>query len=452
MNDRLIGGGGNDTIRGAGGNDNLTGGLGNDSLFGDEDDDTLTIDSADLVVSGGDGIDMVTVNAASGAVTLDITAGLVETVSASTSTSNNRFDATGATWAVAITGGSGNDTIIGGNLADRLTGGSGNDSLIGNDGNDSLTGGLGADSFDGGADNDSLTIENLDTSVVGGLGLDRVTVTGATGAVNLNLTAGQIETVIASSSAFHNTFNASGATWAVSITGGNGNDTLIGGNMKDTLIGGAGNDSLVGNDGDDSLTGGLGADSLDGGADNDSLTIENFDTSVIGGLGLDRVTVTGATGVVSLNLTAGQIETVIASSSAFNNTFNASGATWAVSITGGTGRDTLIGGNLNDTLTGGAGDDLLVGGLGDDRLTGGIGTDTISYQTAGGPVTVNLTTKKTTGAAGADILNTIENVIGSPFADSITGDSLSNLLDGGDLVLGNDTIIGGGGVDSIINA
>ena len=452
MNDRLIGGGGNDTIRGAGGNDNLTGGLGNDSLFGDEDDDTLTIDSADLVVSGGDGIDMVTVNAASGAVTLDITAGLVETVSASTSTSNNRFDATGATWAVAITGGSGNDTIIGGNLADRLTGGSGNDSLIGNDGNDSLTGGLGADSFDGGADNDSLTIENLDTSVVGGLGLDRVTVTGATGAVNLNLTAGQIETVIASSSAFHNTFNASGATWAVSITGGNGNDTLIGGNMKDTLIGGAGNDSLVGNDGDDSLTGGLGADSLDGGADNDSLTIENFDTSVIGGLGLDRVTVTGATGVVSLNLTAGQIETVIASSSAFNNTFNASGATWAVSITGGNGRDTLIGGNLNDTLTGGAGDDLLVGGLGDDRLTGGIGTDTISYQTAGGPVTVNLTTKKTTGAAGADILNTIENVIGSPFADSITGDSLSNLLDGGDLVLGNDTIIGGGGVDSIINA
>ena len=452
MNDRLIGGAGNDTIRGGWGNDNLTGGLGNDSLFGDEDNDSLTIDSADLVISGGTGTDTVIANATSGSVTLNVTNALVETVSASSSTSNNRFDATGATWAVVITGGSGNDTIIGGTLADRLTGGAGNDSLVGNEGNDSLTGGLGADSLDGGADNDSLTIDNADINVIGGLGLDRVTVTAATGAVNLNLTAGQIETVVASSSAFHNTFNASGATWAVSITGGSGNDTLIGGNLNDTLVGGAGNDSLVGNGGNDSLTGGLGADSLDGGADNDTLTIENLDTHVFGGAGLDRVTVTGATAAISLNLTTGQIETVLASSSTFDNTFDASGATWAVSITGGSGRDTLIGGNLNDTLTGGAGDDLLIGGLGDDRLTGGIGTDTISYQTSGGPVTVNLTTKKTTGAAGTDTLNTIENVIGSLFADTITGDLLNNLLDGGDLILGDDTILGGGGIDSIINA
>ncbi|MFO1005163.1 MAG: choice-of-anchor D domain-containing protein [Planctomycetaceae bacterium] len=452
MNDRLTGGGGNDTIRGGWGNDNLTGGLGADQLFGDEDNDSFTIDSDDLVISGGDGIDSVTVNAASGAVVLDVTAGQIESVTATGSVSNNRFDATGATWAVTITGGSGNDTIIGGDLADRLTGGAGNDSLIGNGGNDVLTGGLGVDSFDGGDDNDSLTIDNFDTSVNGGAGLDRVTVTGATGAVNLNLTTGQIETVIASSSAFDNLFDASGAAWAVSITGGSGNDTLIGGNLNDTLTGGAGDDSLVGNGGNDTLTGGLGADAFDGGADNDSLTIDNDDTSVNGGSGLDRVTVTGATGAVNLNLTAGQIETVVASSSTFHNTFDATGATWAVSITGGSGHDTLIGGNLNDTLTGGDGDDLLIGGLGNDRLTGGVGIDTIGYQSASGPVTVNLTTKKTTGAAGADTLSTIENVIGSLFADTITGDLLNNLLDGGDLNVGNDTILGGGGVDSIINA
>ncbi|MFO1007524.1 MAG: calcium-binding protein [Planctomycetaceae bacterium] len=453
MNDRLTGGSGDDTLYGGLGNDSLTGGLGSDWLYGAEDNDSLTIDSADIgKISGDAGIDSVTVNATSGAVTLDLVAALVETVLASTSTANNKFIATGATWAVNITGGAGNDTIMGGNLADKLTGGAGNDSLVGGSGNDTMTGGLGADSFDGGADNDSLTIDNFDTSVVGGLGLDKVTVTGATGAVSLNLTTGQIETVLASASTFNNTFDATGATWAVSITGGTGNDTLIGGNLNDSLIGGAGNDSLVGGTGNDTMTGGLGADSLDGGADNDSLTIDNLDTSVVGGLGLDKVTVTGATGGVSLNLTTGQIETVLASASTFNNTFDATGATWSVNITGGSGNDTLFGGNQNDTLTGGAGDDWLIGNLGNDTLTGGIGTDTIRYSTASGPVTVNLTTKKTSGAAGLDTLSGIENVLGSPFADTITGDLLNNLLDGGDLIPGNDTILGGGGVDSIINA
>ncbi|MFO1007910.1 MAG: calcium-binding protein [Planctomycetaceae bacterium] len=452
MADRLSGGGGGDYMFGSGGNDTLVGGAGADWFFGMEGNDSLTIDGDDVFVNGGDDVDKVTVAAGSGAVTLDLTAGFIETVLASTSTANNKFIATGATWAVNITGGAGNDTIMGGNLADKLTGGAGNDSLVGGSGNDTMTGGLGADSLDGGADNDSLTIDNFDTSVVGGVGVDRVTVTGATGAVSLNLTTGQIETVLASTSMFDNTFDATGATWAVSITGGTGNDTLIGGNLNDSLIGGAGNDSLVGNSGNDTLTGGLGADSLDGGADNDSLTIDNLDTSVVGGLGLDKVTVTGATGAVSMNLTTGQIETVLASASTFNNTFDATGATWSVNITGGSGNDTLFGGNQNDTLTGGAGDDWLIGNLGNDTLTGGIGTDTISYSTASGPVTVNLTTKKTSGAAGLDTLSGIENVLGSPFADTITGDLLNNLLDGGDLIPGNDTILGGGGVDSIINA
>ena len=123
-----------------------------------------------------------------------------------------------------------------------------------------------------------------------------------------------------------------------------------------------------------------------------------------------------------------------------------------MAVTGGSGNDTLIGGLLNDKLTGGAGNDLLIGGDGNDTLSGGDGVDTISYSTASGSVSVNLTTKKSTGAAGNDAIATIENVIGSPFADTINGDLLNNLLDGGDLILGNDTILGAGGIDSIINA
>ncbi|MFO1006697.1 MAG: hypothetical protein U0929_12125 [Planctomycetaceae bacterium] len=452
MNDSLIGGAGDDSLVGQGGNDILTGGLGVDSFDGGEGNDSLTIDNLDTSVVGGVGLDKVTVSGATGGVTLNLTAGLIETVLASSSTFNNTFDATGATWAVSITGGSGNDTISGGNLNDTLNGGAGNDSLVGNGGNDTLTGGLGADAFDGGEGNDSLTIDNLDTSVVGGAGLDKVTVSGATGGVTLNLTTGQIETVLATASTFANMFDATGATWAVSITGGSGNDTIIGGNLNDTLTGGAGDDSLSGGDGNDTLTGGLGADVLIGNGGNDALKFDNLDTSVMGGSGLDTATVTAPTGAVTLNLFTGEIETVSATASTFHNLFDATGATWAVSITGGSGNDTLLGGLMNDKLTGGAGSDLLIGGDGNDTLIGGDGIDTVSYQTATGPVTVNLATKKATGAAGNDTFATIENVIGSPFNDTITGDLLNNLLDGGDAIPGNDTILGGGGVDSIINA
>ena len=123
-----------------------------------------------------------------------------------------------------------------------------------------------------------------------------------------------------------------------------------------------------------------------------------------------------------------------------------------MTITGGSGHDTIIGGLMNDKLSGGAGNDLLVGNGGNDTLTGGDGSDTISYANASAAVDVNLLTKKTTGADGNDTLATIENVIGSMFSDTITGDLLNNLLDGGDGIPGNDTILGGGGVDSIINA
>jgi Ca2+-binding RTX toxin-like protein len=103
-------------------------------------------------------------------------------------------------------------------------------------------------------------------------------------------------------------------------------------------------------------------------------------------------------------------------------------------------------------LTGVSGNDSIVGNSVNDSIVGGEGIDTVSYSTATGSVSVNLTTKRAIGASGTDTLITIENVTGSPFADTITGDLLNNLLDGGDRILGNDTILGGGGVDSIINA
>lgn len=403
------------TLLGGSGNDTLISGLGNDTLDGGTDVDTVSYVQARAGVR---------ISLASAAVQATVGAGNDKLLSV--------------------------ENLAGSAFNDSLTGSAVSNILRGGAGNDTLNGGAGADFLVGEAGNDSLIIDGLDT-VIGGADFDMVTVGVGTGNVYLNLFVAGIETVVATASTGNNWFSAAGANWVVSITGGFGNDTIIGGNLNDRLTGGAGNDSIVGGSGFDTLTGGLGADTLRGESGNDYLVIDSLDT-VSGGTDLDTVIVGVGTGNVNLNLFTGEIETVNATASFGNNTFNASGATWAVSITGGSGNDTIIGGNLNDRLNGGSGDDLLIGNLGNDTLTGGFGTDTISYQTASGPVTVNLTTMKTSGAAGVDTLATIENVIGSRFADTITGDLFNNLLNGGDSILGNDTIIGGGGVDSIINA
>ncbi|MFN7308834.1 MAG: calcium-binding protein, partial [Acetobacteraceae bacterium] len=62
-------------------------------------------------------------------------------------------------------------------------------------------------------------------------------------------------------------------------------------------------------------------------------------------------------------------------------------------------------------------------------------------------VTVSLATGRATGAAGSDTLSGIENVLSGAGNDSLLGDSLANVLDGG---LGNDTLQGGLGDDSLL--
>ncbi|MDD0972561.1 retention module-containing protein [Pseudomonas fontis] len=124
-------------------------------------------------------------------------------------------------------------------------------------------------------------------------------------------------------------------------------------------------------------------------------------------------------------------------------------ANTATTLNGGDGNDVLIGGTGDDFLHGGNGNDLLIGGLGNDLLDGGAGTDTASYASAPSAVTVNLnlTGAQNTGGAGTDTLASIENLIGSDYNDTLTGDNNANLLVGGK---GNDTLVGGGGDDTLI--
>jgi Ca2+-binding RTX toxin-like protein len=433
----LEGGAGADVLNGEGGDDTIAGGAGADSLNAGDGNDTIYFDTADVVVNGAGGVDTARIVNATAAVNLNLLVGSLEVVDASASAYNNRFDATGATWQVKITGGSGHDTIIGGSAGDVLEGGTGNDNITGAGGNDTVRGGHG---------NDTLRIDNLDSVIEGGQGVDIAVLVSAAAAMNINLAVGQIESVDARESTFNNVLNAGDAPWNVTILGGSGNDTITGGQGADLLAGGAGNDSIVGGAGNDSIEGGAGADSLDGGIGNDGFSFDNLDTKVQGGDGTDTAKSTATTGAINLNLFTSKLETVSVAASTHNNVLDASGASWIVNITGGSGNDTIKGGSGNDKLVGGLGNDLIEGGKGNDVMEGGAGIDTISYLSATGSVTVNLTTGQASGAAGTDQIVAFENINGSTFKDTLIGTTGANVIHGGG---GLDIIDGKGGGDSI---
>jgi Ca2+-binding RTX toxin-like protein len=72
-------------------------------------------------------------------------------------------------------GGTGNDTLLGGDGDDRLRGGLGDDVLHGQDGNDRLRGGRGRDTVYGEAGDDRLVVRDGEADVVDcGPGFDRV--------------------------------------------------------------------------------------------------------------------------------------------------------------------------------------------------------------------------------------------------------------------------------------
>ena len=135
------------------------------------------------------------------------------------------------------------------------------------------------------------------------------------------------------------------------------------------------------------------------------------------------------------------------------------GSAMADAMDGSAGNDALYGLAGNDTLNGGAGGDTLEGGMGNDVLNGGGGAaDYASYAGASGAVTVSLstTTAQDTVNAGSDRLLNIEGLIGSVFADRLTGDNLTNVIRGGagaDTIsglAGNDLLQGEGGADVLV--
>ena len=365
---------------------------------------------------------------------------------ANVSTGNASFSGT-----LTLYGAAGDDTLTPGAATSTLYGNDGNDTFVASTSTASGTdtvgffGGAGTDTLDfrgrvAGAGN-KLTIYMDATSTSSG------TPSGKTGgAENLHV-GNDIEVVWASNSGD----TITGSTNGVTLNGGSGDDTFVANAASST-----------------SANGGPGKDVYNGGAGNDWVDYSARATALV--IVMDGKTHSGSAGEQTIINT--DIENCIGGSGDDTITGNASNNY----LKGGAGNDTLYGLDGDDTLEGGAGNDVLYGGNGDDvflfaSATSSLGADTVycgagsndslDFSAATQSVTINLGHGTTsTGVGGGTVFvagsaDDCENAWGGQGANTITGNSLDNILDGNYGAGGStatSTIDGAGGVDTCMNA
>lgn len=226
-----------------------------------------------------------------------------------------------------------------------------------------------------------------------------------------------------------------------------GDDTLSGGKYSDVLAGFDGNDIINGRAGNDSLYGYNGNDIIIGGVGIDSM---------YGGQGTDTVSYATAAVGVTASLVEPTSNTNDAKGDFYDSIENLRGSRYNDVLVGNSGKNVLSGGDGYDSLSGGDGNDTLIGGARGDKLYGGAGVDAASYANATAGVISNLGMPSiNTGDAKGDRYSSIENLIGSKYADELYGTDGQNRVaggDGNDIIdagSGNDWIYGGAGADRL---
>ena len=418
MSEKIIGLGGNDSMYAMAGDDTLDGGAGDDLLVGGPGADTLM---------GGAGDNDTISYAHSGAgVTINLTDG---TAAGGNAEGDTLVDMDGD----AI------EHVIGSEHDDALTGSKGDNSLWGLGGNDELDGLRGEDKLYGGSGDDNLDGGRGDDELEGGPGAD--VLTGGDEKINGHgNTASYAGSVMGVTVRLHNSMfkggDAMGDSFGATVT-----ETYT--DMEDEehevmlpdirhLTGSANADVLAGDFRDNTIKGGGGDDKIYGGPGG-GVDSSNADT-LMGEGGNDM-------------------------------------------LFGGAGDDTLMGGDGNDTLVGGAGDDTYRGGAGsdmiyadamdtvingfgpeddpdtteDESVDGAMDIDTLSYgmledkdEERGIAATLGDTTTSTTTGTnlrnGGMTISNVENIIGSIYDDTLTGDAQANVIEGG---RGRDILSGG---------
>ncbi len=221
------------------------------------------------------------------------------------------------------------------------------------------------------------------------------------------------------------------STQDLTVTGGDGADSIFTGSGNDVVNAGAGSDGVGVSAGADQLDGGDGA--------NDTLHAGNSPSGV------------------HLNFDAGTSSGGYVEGDTITNFENA----WLTPYD-----DVFVGNDQNNYVEIGGGDDIVDVRGGNDTVRiypgantveGGVGVDTLVFDLSDAGVNINLTTNAASGGfAENNTLSGFENVRGSNFDDIITGEGSSNYIrgaDGDDIINGEggDDLLQGDGGDDIVN-
>jgi Ca2+-binding RTX toxin-like protein len=425
-------------------------GIGNDAnnhIFGNDAKNTIDGDTGNDALVGGKGNDTYKVDANFDFVSESGTSGAeegIDTVQSSVTytlgnaSGDDGFNVENLTLI-------GNDTISG-------TGNDLNNYIIGNNAVNTITGGVGADTIDGGLSNDTM---------VGGEDNDLYFVS-ASGDVITEVSGEGTGDVVKSASSY----TLDDEVEKLELTGtnqtsGTGNDLankITGNSVSNTLKDGG--DTT--NDNTNTATNGTGLDTLIGGTGDDVYLVSNKD---------DVVTETSTI--------ATEIDTVKSSASEYTLTSNVenlqlAGSTGLKGVGNGLNNDIKITtsalANGDVTVAGATSVDNIIDGKGGaDTMAGGAGNDTYGVDNMGDVVTeassagtdkvessitytldkTNLENLTLTGSASI-------NATGNSVANTVAGNSGSNIIDGGIDVVGTDTtedidlLSGGNGGDTYI--
>ena len=382
----------------------------------------------------------------------------------------------------AITGGAGNDVILGSGAGDTINAGNGNNIIIGGygevaatavgvittiestsptlGGSDTITAGTGNNVIIGAAGNNTINVGNGNNIVFGDNGI-----------VQYDPSSG----ILASIATTSPTIGGNNR-----ITAGDGNNIVLGGTGSDTITVGDGNNTIFGDDGsiqffssgmasliqtadpelaaNNTITVGNGDNIIFGGSGSDTITAGNGDNIVLGDNGMVRYQSSGVLGTIqATNSGIGGTDTITAGDG--NNIIL--GGTGSDTITVGDGNNTIFGDDgsiqffssgmasliqttdpelaANNVITAGNGDNIIFGGSGADRITARDGNNIIfgdngmvQYQ-ASGLVASLATTNPTVG--GNDVIRAGDGnniILGGTGSDTITVGDGNNTIFGDD--------------------
>ncbi|HWE37329.1 MAG TPA: calcium-binding protein [Isosphaeraceae bacterium] len=449
--------------------ENLTGGSAND---------TFKFAAGATVagkINGGGGVNALDYSSYTTGVTVNLTTG----TATGTGGVLNIQNVTGSPGNDHITGNAANNVIVGDGGTDVLVGGGGNDTFVlaaTQGAATTVTGGVGVETLIGANINNVWTLTGTNAGNVNGIAFTGInTLVGGSLADTFRFAAGSVTGKINGGAGSNKLdYSLDGgvaatvnlATGAATKTGGFLNiQALTGGSAADTLVGlnVAQTWSITGlNTGTVGAFAFAGVENLTGGS---SVDVFQFGPSgsvagkVDGGAGLNRLDYSADGGVAAtVNLATGtatktggflNIQALTGSSAASDKLVGANVAqTWSITgLNAGTVGAFAFTGVEN--LTGGTNVDIFKfsNGAGvTGKIDGGVGGagDWLDFSASTTALTVNLATGVASHTGG---VANVRNVIGGSGVDTLTGNSLGNVLVGG---TANDVITGGSGRSILI--